>query len=98
MTNLISRTALLDHFRKQRDDFVERFASKDGQSPRRFTIDFDEELDELDQRIALVENFPAVKPIAKLVNNNQVGHINLIEIAPGVTINIGTDLYVADRP
>jgi len=94
MTDLISRTALVAHFRKQRSDFFNKFAPQDGQPSRKFTIDFDEELDQLDQRIALVETFPSVEPIAKLVNNNQVGSLNIIETAPNVTIDIGTPLFV----
>lgn len=94
MTDLISRTALLAHFRKDRSDFFNRFAPQDGQPSRKFTIDFDEELDQLDQRIALIENFPSIEPIAKLVNNNQVGSLNIIETAPNVTIDIGTPLFI----
>jgi hypothetical protein len=97
MTDLISRAALLAHFRKQRDEFFEKHATQEGQPSRKFTVDFDDELDQLDQRIALIESFPAVEPVATLVNNNQVGTLNIIETAPNVTIDIGTKLYMSPR-
>lgn len=94
MTDLISRTALLAHFRKARAEFFNKLAPQDGQPSRKFTVDFDDELDQMDQRIALIEAFPSVEPIAKLVNNNQVGSLNIIETAPNVTIDIGTHLFM----
>ena len=35
-----------------------------------------------------------IKPIAKLINNNQPGWTNIIETDPNITINVGTELYL----
>lgn len=96
MTDLISRTALLAVFRKERDDYHQRFftADPEGNVPRKAALAHEEELEQLDQRIEMIEKFPNVEPIAKLVNNNQAGNFNLIETAPNVTIDIGTELYM----
>lgn len=97
MTDLISRTALLATLRKERDDY---FREHFFQDPATGTFEAapakEEYVEELDERIEFIESFPAVEPIAKLVNNNQTGNINLIETAPNVTIDIGTPVYVAD--
>jgi hypothetical protein len=97
MTDMISRTALLAHFRGLRNDFFNKFASQDGQPPRKFAVDFDDELDQCDQRIALIETFPSVEPVAKLLNNNQPGWQNIIETAPNVTIDVGTPLFIEEH-
>lgn len=33
-----------------------------------------------------------MKPVAKVINNNQPGWTNIVETAPGVTLPIGTEL------
>lgn len=96
MSDLISRAALLTLLRKEREDFFNRFAPQDGQPDRKFKMDFSEILDELDQRLSLIEAFPAVEPVAKLVNNNQANRFDWIEtIDPRKTIDVGTPIYVA---
>ncbi|PWT78598.1 MAG: DUF1566 domain-containing protein [Bacteroidetes bacterium] len=37
-----------------------------------------------------------MKPIATVINNNQPGWTNIIEIEPNVTLSVGTRLYLAD--
>jgi hypothetical protein len=97
MTDLISRFALLAHLRKERDDyFREHFFQDPATGTWEASNAKEEWLEELDERIAFFESFPGVEPIAKLVNNNQVGNINLIETAPNITIDIGTPLYIAE--
>lgn len=96
MTDLISRTALLDVLRKERNDFFARFATQEGQPMRKFMVDFGDELEQLDRRIAIVEQFPAVEPIAKVINDNQPGWTNIIETAPNITLGIGTELYMPE--
>lgn len=96
MTDLISRAALLKHLQKERDDyFREHFAQDPATGTWEARTPYEEELEQMDVRIALIEDFPAVEPIAKLVNNNQPGWTNIIETAPNVTIDVGTNLYAA---
>jgi hypothetical protein len=96
MTDLISRSELLSYLRKEREDyFREHFFQDPATGAYEASESKEDYLEYLDERIDMIENWPPVKPIAKLVNNNQVGHINLIETAHNVTIDIGTDLYVA---
>lgn len=94
MTDLISRAALLAHLRKERDDY---FREKFYQDPATGVYEASEAkedyLEYLDERIDLIENWPPVEPIAKLVNNNQPGWLNIIETSPNVTIDIGTPMY-----
>lgn len=47
------------------------------------------------ERIDFIEQFPAVMPVGKLINNNQPGWLNIIETEPNVTIDVGTPVYVA---
>ena len=35
-----------------------------------------------------------IKPIAKVINNNQPGWTNIVETEPNVTLNVGTELYL----
>lgn len=44
------------------------------------------------------EYMPHIKPIAKVINNNQPGWTNIIETEPNVTLDIGTELYLVDEP
>jgi hypothetical protein len=99
MDELISKTALLAHFRKERDEYLRVHFKQDpatgcweGNTPE------EEYLGDLEERIDFIEQFPAVEPIGKLVNNNQPGWVNLIETAPSVTIDVGTPVYVAPSP
>ena len=96
MDDLISRTALLNHFRKERDEY---FRAHFVQDPATGTWEApnpeEEYLGDLEERIDFIEQFPAVEPIATLINNNQPGWVNLIETAPNVTIDVGTQVYVA---
>lgn len=95
MTDLISRSALLDTLRKERDDyFREHFAQDPATGTWEAGNAKEEWLEELDERIEFFENFPAVEPIATLVNNNQPGWTNIIETAPNVTIDVGTPLFM----
>ena len=92
--DLISRSQILALLRRDRDAyFREHFA----QDPATGTFEagnvYEEALSEMDEHLEFIKNFPGVKPIAKLVNNNQVGCLNIIETAPNVTIDIGTPLY-----
>lgn len=96
MTDLISRAALLAALRKERDDyFREHFAQDPATGAYEASNAKEEYLSDLDDRIEAIERFPAVEPIAKLVNNNQPGWTNIIETAPNVTIAVGTPLYAA---
>jgi hypothetical protein len=96
MTDLISRAALLNHLRKERDDyFREHFAQDPATGTYEASNAKEEYLAELDERIEFIENFAAVEPIATLINNNQPGWTNIIETAPNVTIDVGTKLYAA---
>lgn len=96
MDELISKTALLTHLRKERDEYLRVHFKQDpatgcweGNTPE------EEYLGDLEERIDFIEQFPAVEPIGKLINNNQPGWVNLIETAPSVTIDIGTPVFVA---
>jgi hypothetical protein len=94
MTDLISRSELLTYLRKEREDyFREHFAHDPDTGAYEASEAKGDYLEYLDERIDMIENWPPVQPVARLVNNNQVGNINLIETAPNVTIDIGTDLY-----
>lgn len=96
MTDLISRTALLATLRKERDDYLAEHFAQDSETGTWEANNAQEEhLCDLEERIDAIEQFPGVKPIATLVNNNQAGWINLIETAPNVTIHVGTKLYCA---
>lgn len=98
MTDLISRTGLLNHLRKERDAyFREHFFQDPATGTYEASNAKEEYLSEMDDRIAAIEAFPAVEPIATLINNNQPGWTNIIETAPSVTIDVGTALYVAGR-
>jgi hypothetical protein len=96
MDELISKTALLKHLRKERDDYMRAHF---GQDPATGTWEASdpkvEFLGELEERIDFIEQFPPVEPIGKLINNNQPGWVNLIETAPNVTIDVGTPVFVA---
>ncbi len=96
MDELISKTALLTHLRKERDEYLRVHFKRDpatgcweGNTPQ------EEYLGDLEERIDFIEQFPPVEPIGKLVNNNQPGWVNLIETAPNVTIDVGTPVFVA---
>ena len=96
MTDLISRSALLAQLQKERDAyFNENFVQDPETGTWEASNSREEYLAELDDRIDFIGSFPAVEPIAILVNNNQMGNLNIIETAPNVTINIGTKLYAA---
>lgn len=96
MTDLISRTALLSALRSERDAyFSEHFAQDPATGTYEASNAKEEYLAELDERIEWVEGFPAVDPVATLVNNNQPGWQNIVETAPNVTIDVGTKLYRA---
>lgn len=98
MDELISKTALLNHFRKERDDY---FRAHFNQDPATGTFEASdpkvEYLSDLEERIDMIEQFPAVEPIATLINNNQAGWTNIIETAPNVTIDVGTPLYACPK-
>lgn len=93
--DLISRKALLDHLRKERDEY---FRVHFAQDPATGTFEASdpkvEYLSDLEERIDFIEQFPAVEPIGKLVNNNQPGWLNIIETAPSVTIDVGAPVFV----
>lgn len=38
-----------------------------------------------------------MKPIAKVVNNNQEGWKNIVETEPNVTLLVGTELYTKEQ-
>ena len=79
MNALISKAALLKQLCKERDDYEREhrpFATAAKQ----------EYLSYLDDQIGMIERFPAVEPVATLINNNQPGWTNIIETAPSVTI------------
>ena len=98
MSDLISRDALLITLRKERDDyFREHFFQDPATGTYEASNAMEEALEEMDERIEFIENFPAVEPIAKLTNNNQPGWTNIIETKPNVTIDVGTALYAAPR-
>lgn len=42
-------------------------------------------------------NTQQLKPIAKVINNNQIGWKNIIETEPNVTLDIGEELYTAKQ-
>ena len=95
-TELISKTELLNHLRKERDEYFRVHFSQDpatgtweARSPE------EEYLHDLEERIDFIEQFPAVMPVGKLINNNQPGRVNLIETEPNVTIDVGTPIYIA---
>lgn len=99
MDELISKTALLTHLRKERDEYLRVHFKQDpatgcweGNTPE------EEYLGDLEDRIDFIEQFPPVEPIGKLVNNNQPGWINIIETAPNVTIDVGMPVYVPGYP
>ena len=99
MDELISKTALLNHLRKERDEY---FRAHFAQDPATGTYEASdpkvEFLSELEERIDFIEQFPAaIEPIATLINNNQSGWTNIIETAPNVTIDVGTKLYAPAR-
>lgn len=98
MDELISKTALLTHLRKERDEYMRAHF---GQDPATGTWEASdpkvEYLGELDERIEFIEQFPGIEPVATLVNNNQSGWINLIETKPNVTIDVGEQLCVVPR-
>lgn len=96
MDELISKTALLTHLRKERDEYLRVHFKQDpatgcweGNTPQ------EEYLGDLEEKIEFIEQFPPVEPIGKLINNNQPGWVNLIETAPNVTIDVGTPVFVA---
>jgi hypothetical protein len=95
-TELISKTELLAHFRKEREEY---FRAHFNQDPATGTWDAgtpqEEYLSELEERIDFIEQFPAIMPVGKLINNNQPGWTNIIETEPNVTIDVGTPIYVA---
>lgn len=99
MDDFISRTALLNHFRKERDDY---FRAHFNQDPATGTWEAgtpeEEYLSDLEERIDLIEQFPGIEPVAKLINNNQPGWTNIIETAPNVTIDVGMPVYVPGYP
>jgi hypothetical protein len=99
MSDLISRAALLSALRKKRDEY---FADHFQQDPDTGTWEAsnakEEHLCDLEEHIEAIEQFPAVEPIATLVNNNQAGWINLIETVPNFTIDVGTKLYCERAP
>lgn len=95
MTDLISRAELLKYLRKERDDYFREHFAQDPATGTYEASDAKEEyLEYLDERIDMIDNWPPVDPIATLINNNQVGNLNIIETAPNVTIDIGTELYM----
>jgi hypothetical protein len=97
--DLISRSELLTYLRKEREAyFREHFFQDPATGTYEASEAKEEYLEYLDERIDLIDNWPPVGPVAKLVNNNQPGWLNIIETAPNVTIDIGTDLYVGARP
>lgn len=97
MSDLISRSAFLAHLCGERDKYFREHFVQDPDTGAFEASRIKEEcLEEMDQMIEFVEKFPGVTAIAKLVNNNQAGNINLIENAPNVTIDIGTELYVSN--
>ena len=95
MDELISKTALLTHLRKERDEYMRAHF---GQDPATGTWEASdpkvEYLGELDERIEFIAQFPGVEPVATLINNNQPGWTNIIETAPNVTIDVGRRLCV----
>jgi hypothetical protein len=96
MDELISKTALLAHFRKERDDYFRAHFKQDPATGTWEAPTPEEECwGEMEERIDFIEQFPAVEPIGKLVNNNQPGWLNIIETAPNVTIDVGTPVFVA---
>lgn len=96
MTDLISRTALLCALRSERNAyFAEHFAQDPATGTYEASNAKEEHLAELDERIEWVEGFPAVDPVATLVNNNQPDWQNIVETVPNVTIDVGTKLYRA---
>jgi hypothetical protein len=99
MDCLISQTALLTHFRKRRDDYVrENFARDPSTGTWEAPTAKEEYLCELEELIDFIEQFPCLEPVGKLVNNNQPGWQNIIETAPGVTIDVGMPVYVPGYP
>lgn len=96
VAELISKTKLLAHFRKEREEY---FRAHFNQDPATGTWEAgtpqEEYLSELEERIDFIEQFPAVMPVGKLINNNQPGWLNIIETEPNVTIDVGTPVYVA---
>lgn len=64
MTDLISRAALLKHLQKERDDyFREHFAQDPATGTWEARTPYEEELEQMDARIALIDDFPAVEPL-----------------------------------
>lgn len=99
MTDLISRSELLAYLRKEREDyFREHFFQDPATGTYEASEAKEEYLEYLDERIDMIDNWPPVEAVGKLVNNNQVGHLNIIETGPNITIDIGTPIYVAKRP
>lgn len=96
VAELISKTELLAHFRNEREEY---FRAHFNQDPATGTWEAgtpqEEYLSELEERIDFIEQFPAVMPVGKLINNNQPGWLNIIETEPNVTIDVGTPVYVA---
>lgn len=95
--DLISRSELLAYLRKEREEyFREHFVHDPDTGFYEASEAKEDYLGYLDERIDMIDNWPPVEPVARLINNNQVGAINLIEtIDPNKTIDIGTMLYVA---
>lgn len=99
MTDLISRSELLAYLRKERDGyFREHFFQDPATGTYEASQPKEDYLEYLDERIDMIENWPPVEPVATLVNNNQVGCLNIIETAPNVTLDIGTKLYSTALP
>lgn len=100
MDEMISKTALLNHLRKERDEYFRAYFVQDPATGTYEASDPKVEyLSDLEERIDFIERFPAaIEPIATLINNNQPGWTNIIETAPNVTIDVGTKLYAPARP
>lgn len=43
------------------------------------------------------QNNNQLKPIAKVINNNQPGWTNIIETEPNVTLEVGLELYTKEQ-
>lgn len=98
--DFISRAALINHLRKERDDyFREHFAQDPATGTYEANSAKEEWLSEIDDRIALVDSFPAVQPVAVVINDNQPGNTAIIEVsADPPTLGVGTLLYSVSSP
>lgn len=98
--DFISRAALLKHLCDERHEyFREHFVQDPATGTYEANSAKEEWLSEIDDRIALVDSFPAVQPVAVVINDNQPGRTAIIEVsADPPTLGVGTALYSVSSP